>query len=262
MQGYRDSFWRRNRLPILMAAFYIVLLTPLMGRKNGYTIDATPSFQLTKTIVATGDFFPPNLRVKQGYIYSIAYAPFYIIGDAVTSIIPNVDADWARRKCMCWMNTVITALTLSVLSLTVRRLGHSRRAQLFVPILYGCSTMAFNYARYDYNKCLAALLLLLCFYQALQFADRKRLWNALFCGISLGLLASLRLELAIAAPALGNCAAASHRIGRRTGETDCGVRRSVDCGNWLGFSLQRHVLERGGRRAVTRGDFDGIPFRD
>lgn len=195
--------WRFGSLPVLLALFYIVLMTPLMGRKNGYTVDATPSFQLTQTIVATGVWFPENLRIKQGYLYSIIYIPFYWLGETIAALNPGVEADWICRKCMCWMNTVITGCTLAVLSMLVGRLRYSRLAQIAVPAFYGFSTMAFNYARYDYNKCLAAFLLLGAFYACVCFIQDKRIRSVVLCGAALMLLVTIRLEMALAALVLG-----------------------------------------------------------
>ncbi|MEW6238894.1 MAG: hypothetical protein AB1656_26215 [Candidatus Omnitrophota bacterium] len=190
------------RLPFLLAAFYIVFLTPLMGRKHGYTVDATPSYKLTKTIVEEGRLFPA-IAVKQGYVYSIVYLPFYFLGDGLQRLFPGIEADWMRRKCLCWMNTVLTGATVGLLSLTILRLGFSRKAQIAVPILYGFSTLAFAYARYDYNKCLAALLLLSSFYGFLLLRRDGRISGVWMCGVSLGLLAMLRLEMMAAVPIYG-----------------------------------------------------------
>ncbi len=202
MEELRKTQGNWRSLPLLLALFYIVLMTPLMGRKNGYTVDATPSFQLTRTILTTGEWFPPNLPVKQGYIYSVVYIPFYIMGDALSALFPGVDADWIHRKCLCWMNTVVTGLTVGILSLVIRRMKYSKTAQIAIPLLFGFSTMAFNYARYDYNKCLAGLGLLLAFYYAIRFVERGGMKFILACGAVLGFLAALRLELLIATPVL------------------------------------------------------------
>lgn len=203
MPENRTLLRRLGSLPILLALFYIVFMTPLMGRKNGYTVDATPSYQLAKTIALTGDWFPDNLRVKQGYLYSIVYMPFYWLGDAIAGWNPGVEADWIRRKTMCWMNTVIAGFTLAILSALIRRLGYSRLAQIAVPAIYGLSTMAFNYARYDYNKALAAFLLLGAFYASIRFIQQKDLRSVMLCGTATMLLLAVRLEMAAAALALG-----------------------------------------------------------
>ncbi len=195
------NWGRYITVPVLLALFYIVLMTPLMGRKNGYTVDATPSYQLTKTIVSVGDWFPDQLRVKQGYIYSILYIPFYGLGEMIASWNPGVEADWIRRKCLCWMNTVITGCTIAVLSLVIRRMKFSRIAQIGIPLIYGCSTMAFNYARYDYNKPLAGFLLLLAFYYLITGMEKRQTIYAWGTGIALGLLLTIRLEMGVVLPA-------------------------------------------------------------
>ncbi len=188
-------------IPVLIALFYIALLTPLMGRKKGYTVDATSSYRLTQAIVETGQPFP-KVSVKQGYTYSIVYLPFYAFGDTLCRFAPAWNSDWVRRKCMCWMNTVITGMTVGLLSLAIGRLGFSPTAQTAIPMLYGLSTLAFCYARYDYNKSLAAFLLLLGFYGAIRFFATRRDGFAWLCGIAVGLLVTVRLEMGIVIPVL------------------------------------------------------------
>ncbi len=198
-RSYSQRECRYYTVPILLALFYIVFLTPLMGRKNGYTVDATANFRLTKEIVQTGNPLP-DIAVKQGYMYSIVYIPFYLLGDFVHSLIPEIPSDYFQRKSLCWMNTVITGITLGVLSILVRLLGFSRPAQVFIPLIYGFSTFAFAYARYDYNKCLAALFLLLSFYFIIKLMKYHMTLDSLLAGLFLALLVTIRLELGVVFP--------------------------------------------------------------
>src|SRR5690554_6537198 len=93
---------QRYKIPILLILFYLILMTPLMGRKKGYTVDANPSFYITYAIVETGNLFPP-VSVKQGYFYSIVYTPFYLLGKSIHLISPDTfPAGWIERKLMCW----------------------------------------------------------------------------------------------------------------------------------------------------------------
>lgn len=190
------AFASRFSIPALVALFFIVFMTPLMGRKVGYTVDATPTFHITRAIVDTGDPLP-DISVKQGYIYSLVYIPFYLIGKAAASFFPLMEAGAVERMALCWMNTVITGLTVGLLALTLRLLGYSRSAQVWIPLLFGFTTLAFAYARYDYNKCLAAFLFLLSFYFCIANQKSTSLRPILFCGMAVGLLAALRLEMAI-----------------------------------------------------------------
>ncbi len=185
-------------IPLLLFITYLLVMTPLMGRKKGYTVDATPSFHLTKAIVQTGAFFPP-VPVKQGYIYSIVYIPFYGLGSVAANIFSLVPVEWVQRKCMCWMNTVITALQLCVLALILKNLRFSKLAQAAIPLLYGFSTIAFAYARYDYNKCLAGLLILCALWSLLRDRHNQEFFWALLCGVFVGVLLTLRAELGIIA---------------------------------------------------------------
>ena len=93
------------------------------------------------------------------------------------------------------MNTVLTGATVALVSLILRRMGYSRAAQATLALIYGFSTLAFTYARYDYNKCLAAFLLALAFDFLLGLLHQPTHRNLLGCGFALGALAALRLEL-------------------------------------------------------------------
>lgn len=192
------------RLALLVAALYLVFMTPLLGRKLGYTVDATPSFQLTRAIVNEGTLFP-DVKVKQGWLYSIAYLPFYGLGSLLhATVFQSQPLDWVQRKCMCWMNMVFAAMTLGLIARTLGRLGYSQSAQCGTALLYGFTTLGFSYARYDYNKTLAGLLLIAAFYFWLRnkqsTSNSKIPINALWCGACFMALLMVRLELAVLTP--------------------------------------------------------------
>ncbi len=187
---------RRRWIPWLLALLFIWILTGLIGRRSGYTVDAKAPFHLTQEILATGNLFP-GVSVKQGYLYSIVFIPFYKLGDFLHMWLPAPEPDFFQRKCLCWMNTALTGVTVGLLSLTIRELGYSVRAQVWLPLLYGYTTLAFAYARYDYNKCLAGLLLLASLYFFIRNGRQGRVHCCFACGCCLGLLAALRLEMAL-----------------------------------------------------------------
>ncbi|MDP8242458.1 MAG: hypothetical protein P9L94_00145 [Candidatus Hinthialibacter antarcticus] len=194
-----------HRLAILIAALYLVFMTPLLGRKLGYTVDATPSFQLTRAIVSEGTLFP-DVKVKQGWLYSIVYLPFYGLGTLLhATVFQAQPLDWVQRKCMCWMNMAFAAMTLGLIVRTLGRLGYSHGAQCGTALLYGFTTLAFSYARYDYNKTLAGLLLMAAFYFLIRFWQSKNESktypvNVLWCGLCFMALLMVRVELAVLAP--------------------------------------------------------------
>ncbi|MBI1389247.1 MAG: hypothetical protein GC154_12445 [bacterium] len=193
---------RSKRLAIWLAAAYLIFMTPMLGRKYGYTVDATPSFNLTRAIVSQGLLFPyisPEQRVKQGYVYSIAFIPFYLAGGVIQPLFGE-PLDWVQRKMMCWMNVVFAALTVGLMSRWLYQMGYSVRAQWALPLLYGLTTLAFNYARYDYNKTMAGFLLFAAFYYFTRYTLAPSGRLALVSGVFTGLLIALRAELGAAAP--------------------------------------------------------------
>ncbi len=189
----------------LIAVVYIVAMTPLLGKKRGYTVDATPSFQLTQAMVSEGALFP-DARVKQGWFYSIVYLPFYGLGSLLhATLFQDQPLDWVQRKCMCWMNIVFAALTLAFITRTIERLGYSRTAQAGAALLYGFTTLGFTYARYDYNKTLAGLCLIAGLYFWLRYDQDEReanqtKHNALWSGLCYIGLLLVRAEMLVLAP--------------------------------------------------------------
>lgn len=190
-------------LAVLLAVFYIVVMTPLLGKKYGYTVDATPSFQLTKAMVERGEWLPEEIRVKQGYIYSVVFIPFYLAGKAVEPLFSGVGPDWVQRKMMCWMNIVFAALTLALIARTLDRMGFTLRAQCITALAYGFATFALAYARYDYNKTFAGLLLIAFFYWYVCSFQSRRILSLAASAVFLGLLIALRAEMALIAVAAG-----------------------------------------------------------
>lgn len=188
------------RLPLCSALAVVVFLTPLAGRKNGYTVDANAPFQITRSIVEDGVWFP-SAAVKQGYIHSVVFVPFYAMAELAQSMFPGAVPESVHRNFMCWMNTVVTGAAAGVMALVLRELGHSRAVRAALPLAWAFSTLAFNYARYEYNKALAGLLLILAFYAWLRFNRMPRWRNALGLGCAMGMLAALRLEMAAVLPA-------------------------------------------------------------
>lgn len=188
----KDSFI----IPILLSLLSVTILTLFTGKKHAYTVDANASFQITKEIVETGNFFPET-AVKQGYLYSIIYIPFYMLAQPLQFLLPDIPLEFLQRKMLCWMNSVWAALTAGVLCCLIRTLGYAKPVQIFLPLIYTFSTLAFTYARYDYNKCLATFFLvstLFFFIQHLKHASK----SSLVCsGIFLALLVCIRLEMAV-----------------------------------------------------------------
>lgn len=183
-------------LPVVIALYVILILTLLMGKKHGYTVDANASFQITQEIVATGNLFPQT-AVKQGYLYSIVYIPFYLLSQPLHNLFPDVPLEYMQRKMLCWMNTVWTGLTAGVICGLIRTLGYSKCVQTVLPLVYAFSTLAFSYARYDYNKSLATFFLITSFFFLLQHLKHPSRTKALYCGLFIALLICIRLEMAV-----------------------------------------------------------------
>lgn len=191
-----SSTHSRVMLPAMIALFIILVLTLLMGKKHGYTVDANAPFQITQEIISTGKLFPQT-AVKQGYLYSIVYIPFYLLAQPLHQLFPDVPLDYMQRKMLCWMNAVWTGLAAAVLCCLLQILGYSKRVQIILPLIYAFSTLAFTYSRYDYNKSLATFFLISSFYLLIRHLMQPSRICALWCGLFLALLICIRLEMGV-----------------------------------------------------------------
>lgn len=183
-------------IPLFVSVLSLIILTVMIGKKHGYTVDANASFQITKEIVATGNLFP-NTAVKQGYLYSIIYIPFYLLAQPMHVLLPDIPIEMLQRKMLCWMNSVWAALTAGVLCCLFRTLGYSKRVQIVLPLIYVFSTLALTYARYDYNKSLATFFLVTSFFFFIDHLKKAKKSSLCMSGIFLALLVCIRLEMAV-----------------------------------------------------------------
>jgi hypothetical protein len=182
-------------IPILVFVLTVIILTVFTGKKHGYTVDANASFQITKEIVETGNFFPQT-AVKQGYLYSVVYIPFYMLAQPIHLLLPDIPLDMLQRKMLCWMNTIWTGATAGVLCCLLIIVGYPKRVQIVLPLIYSFSTLAFTYARYDYNKSLATFFLISTFYFFVRYILDSKKTSLLFSGVFMALLVCIRLEMA------------------------------------------------------------------
>ena len=185
----------------LIFCFFALVYSLLQGTKPGYTVDANATFRLTAELVHTGTI-STDVRAKQGIFHAIAYVPFYVIGDIVARFHPEANPDDVRRRALCWMNGVLSAAVCAVLYLICREFGAAASASRNVALAAGLSTMILPYARYDYNKVPAELLVCLLLLSAWRVSKRGKPADFVLLGLWVGLLAGIRLELLIIVPFL------------------------------------------------------------
>jgi hypothetical protein len=134
-----------------------------------------------------------NLYTKKPPGISFISAPLLKLGTAFT------DLNMVHLGLLT--NSVITALTASLLLIWLLDLGFSRLAATLATLGYGLGTIAWVYARMFWESSVLAL----CFLAAVWTAYRavyltqpqQRQWWLLGCGLSVGISLSLRFEAAL-----------------------------------------------------------------
>ncbi len=181
--------------------FFAVVYLLLQGTKPGYTVDANATFRLTAELVHNGAI-SREVRAKQGIFQAIGFVPFYAIGDMFAQFHPDENPNEIRRRALCWMNGLLSAITCAVLYLLCREFGAGICSSRNVVLAAGLSTMMLPYARYDYNKVPAALLLCLLLFSVLRICRYGKSRDFFLFGLWAGLLAGVRIELLIVLPGL------------------------------------------------------------
>lgn len=136
---------------------------------------------------------------KYGIAQSVAEVPFAQVGYWLSLSMRDPQMiEWM----MSFTNTVITALGCIVFYLIARRLGASERRGIALTLLYGLCTLAWPYAKTDFNEPLQTLALLGATYALLR-ARLPRVapgW-LLLAGISLAVALLTKSALLIVMPA-------------------------------------------------------------
>ena len=120
---------------------------------------------------------------KKGPAPAILAVPWYQLLRAFARLDVPVGL---LQGTLLW-NGLITALTALLLWVTAGRLGYDDRTGAALGLLFGLATIAWPYANQFFGEPLSALGLLLCFYGALVWRQRGRLWAAILSGVGAGI---------------------------------------------------------------------------
>ncbi len=135
---------------------------------------------------------------KYGIAQSLVEMPFVILGLALRHFTHQ---EWMIDWAVSFTNVPITALGCAVFYLVVCRLGASPRRGVALTLLYGICTLAWPYAKTDFNEPLQTLSLLLAAYAVIRARQSGRdrwLWAS---GAALALLALTKAAMLVAVPA-------------------------------------------------------------
>lgn len=135
---------------------------------------------------------------KYGIAQSLVEIPFVVLGLALRHF---THLEWTVAWAISFTNGPITALGCAVFYLVVRRLGANARRGAALTLLYGLCTLAWPYAKSDFNEPLQTLSLLLAAYAVLRARQSGRarwLWAS---GGALVLLVLAKAAMLVAVPA-------------------------------------------------------------
>lgn len=129
---------------------------------------------------------------------SLVEIPFVVAGLVLRHLTHNTGMVYFA---ISYTNAFVTALACALFYQVVRLLGASPRRALAITLLYGLCTLAWPYAKTDFNEPLQTVGLLLAFYGALRArTDGRTRWLWL-CGAGLGLAILTKSALGLAVPA-------------------------------------------------------------
>ncbi len=196
---------------IFLTLLSIYLLT--MG--NGYySTDGEVMFRLTLTLVEKGNLgFQCEARLpnappgkgglcysKYGLGQSLALVPFYVLGKGLHLILHDGDpilmGKWFADKA----NAVFTASTGLLVGLWALNLFGKVDTAVALALVYGLATMAWPYAKFNFNQPLAALCITGGFYFLWRYIQRPSLTLVLWSGLAFGWALLTRLSDLITIP--------------------------------------------------------------
>ena len=166
---------RRVALALFLSFLGFYMLT---ASGHFYATDEETYFRLTESMVERRTAVMPDgawglttTTGRDGQQYSvygpaqsILAIPLYLAGLAATPLLPPDARGYVLRFAASYFGAFVTAATVALLYLLVRRLRYANGAALGLALIYGLATSAWPHGRTFFAEPLTALFLLLIFY--------------------------------------------------------------------------------------------------
>ena len=210
---------RRDVMVAVSLVFCLYAVYLLTYRGGFHSIDEVSMFAVTESMVKFGQlntdqvawtqwttsqreaqgFFGPDGHVysKKGPVLSLAMAPLYWLG----LVIPGI----GMLQTVSLVNLIVTAATMGLLYLTVRRLGFGEWVALGTALVCGLATIAWVYSKYLFSEPLAGLLLLGAAYLVVAFRQQGAYWRVTLAGVLMGLTVATRANNLFVVPVFALC---------------------------------------------------------
>ncbi len=211
----------RQRLDTRVAlALFCALTCFFLLTSSGHiqTTDGETAYQTTEALVERGTFrlLPPEIAgdslrsarlTRAGYygitgpLHSILAMPFYLVGMWVSQAFSPPFTSYFTRFFVVLTNSLIHALTTTLLYLMGRDLGYRRRTSLFIALAYGLATMAWPYSRTFFADTPLTFWLVLGAWAICRYTYTEQWGWMVLVGMALGLGITNKYVMAFALPA-------------------------------------------------------------
>ena len=204
-------FYERS---LLWGAVFLLSVYFLSIGRGYYSTDGDVMFRLTWALSEHHSFgFPcdpslPNApQGPKGKCYSryglgqsLAWVPFYEVGKVTSWAFRRGDSvlmgAWFVRRA----NAIFTALAAFVTGLWAAEMFNSARKGVAAMFLFGLSTLAYPYSKFNFNQPLTSLCLLVSLYLLWSYGRTRGKGMLVWSGIAFGYGVFTRLTVVIALP--------------------------------------------------------------
>ena len=175
-----------------------------------YSADNEIKGLITESIVERHSVALPEIRMvymapgRDGLSYSyfplgssLTMIPFYLIGDLTADRFPQVPRSIILEFFFSTINSIMTAVSCTVLFLICVQLKYSIRTATATALVYGFSTIAWPYAKTTWSEPQAVLCVLAAFYFIIRFREQYRLKWLVLSGTFLGYAITTKIEMGL-----------------------------------------------------------------
>lgn len=128
---------------------------------------------------------------------SLTMIPFYLVGDAVSNLAPQIPRPIILEFCYSLINSLVTALTCTILFLICRSLGYGTKTSIVTSLIYGFATIAWPYAKTSWSEPQSLLCVLASFLCLLKFRSENKWFWLSVSGTLLGYGITTRSEMGL-----------------------------------------------------------------
>lgn len=139
---------------------------------------------------------------RGGLVIPTILSFFYFIGHIVSGFFKNIPHDFITMFFVSFANPIISAINCLLIFLISSNLSFSRRASIFLTLIFGLATMAPVYARTGFEEPAMTLFLLLAIYFILRYKNSMKRKYLAMGGAAMGLAIFTKSTAIIFLPAL------------------------------------------------------------